>query len=267
MRYTLLELTKRILESMESDEVSDINETPESIAVANIVKECYFDIAGQFNPAELVGLYKLDGSGDSNKPVLMTVPSHASRIKWLKYNIGTVDFPDWQDLRYLSNEEYFHYQSGLDVADTDILQMTTAINATNFVFHYRDNAFPTCYTVFDDFSVIFDSYNADVETTLTQVRSLAYGPLVAEFEFENEWTPDLDPRQFQLLLQEAKATAFVELKQTSNPTAERKARKNAILTQKNKYDNAPAWSGQSHVGFGRRGPMNSDIRRAMRNGN
>lgn len=265
MRYTLLELTKRILESMESDEISDINETPEAVAVANIIKECYFDIAGQFNPAELVGLYKLDASTDSNLPCIMTVPSHASRIEWLQYNIDEPALPNWQPLRYMANDEYFYMQSGLDLDDPNLHQMTVDINATEFVFHYRDDAYPTYYTVFDDYTVVFDSYLASEESTLTQVRSLAYGPLVADFEFENEWTPDLDPRQFQLLLQEAKATAFVELKQTSNPRAEAKARRNAILTQKNKYDNAPAWARQPAISFGRRGP-NIGMIDAMRKG-
>ena len=68
MRYTLLDMTKRILESMESDEVSDINETPEAVSVANIIKECYFDIIGQHAPDETEGIYKLDASGDNLKP-------------------------------------------------------------------------------------------------------------------------------------------------------------------------------------------------------
>lgn len=266
MRYTLLELVKRVLESMESDEVSDINETQESVAVANIVKECYFDIAGQFSPAELEGLYKLDASGDNEKPVLMTVPSIASRIQWLKYNVGSFDRPTWQMIEYLTNQEYFEFQSGLDPDDTNILTMDHTINATNFTFLYRDDEFPKYYTVFDDYSVIFNAFDATEENTLTQVRSLAYGPLVAEFQMENEWVPDLDPRQFQLLLQEAKSTAFFELKQTANAKAEAKSRKNQILTQKNKYDNRPSWAGQDRVSFGRfRGT--SSMKRAMREGN
>lgn len=268
MRYTLLELVKRVLESMESDEVSDINETSESVTVANIIKECYFDIAGQFNPAELEGLFKLDAGGDNTKPVLMTMPSTASRVMWLKYNIGAADRPDWQDLQYMSNEEFFEYQSGLDPDATNLDDFTHPVNNADFVFLYKNDDWPQYYTIFDDYTVIMDSYLATEENTLTQVRTLAYGPLVAEFEMENEWVPDLDPRQFQLLLQESKATAFQELKQTTNAKAEAKSRKNQILTQKNKYDNRPSWAGQDRVSFGRHGGNSSysNMQRAMRRG-
>lgn len=42
MKYTLLELTQRILESMNSDEVNSIGDTEESMTVANIIKESLF---------------------------------------------------------------------------------------------------------------------------------------------------------------------------------------------------------------------------------
>lgn len=44
MNYTLLDMVQRILEAMESDEVNNYDDTPESLAVANIIKEVYYDI-------------------------------------------------------------------------------------------------------------------------------------------------------------------------------------------------------------------------------
>lgn len=266
MRYTLLELTKRILESMESDEVSDINETPESISVANIIKECYFDIVGELNMAEQEGLFKFDASGDNTKPCLMTVPSTVSRVQWVKYNQGEIATPDYKDVRFVANDEYFYYQQGVDTADTTVDQMTVSINSVDYVFSFKNNVPPKYYTIFDEYSVIFDSYDSAEESTLTQVRSLGFGSLVPSFSFENSWVPDLDPRQFQLLLQDAKQTAFTELKQAQNPVAEKKARKNRILTQKNKFDNDPKWSNQLHAGFGRNSCGYDAMKRTMRNG-
>lgn len=267
MKYTLLELVKRVLESMESDEVSDINETQESVSVANIVKECYFDIVGEMNMAEQEGLFKLDASGDNTKPVLMYVPQNVSRIQYLKYNIdNTVGTPNYRDLRYVDNKEFLYYQQNFDPADTAIDQVTVVLNGTNFVFQYRNDSHPTYYTIFDESSVVFDAFDSSVETTLTTVRTLGWGDFVPSFSMTNTWTPDLDPRQFQLLLQDAKATAFVELRQSQNPTAEKKARKNRILTQKNKNDNDPRASNQNHAQYGRRGGNYPLIQRAMRAG-
>jgi len=267
VRYTLLELVQRILESMESDEVSDVNQTQESVTVANIIKECYFDIVGELNMAEQEGLFKLDASGDNTKPVLMYVPTTVSRVEYLKYNIDDViGTPNYRDVRYVSNKEFLYYQQNIDDADVAVDQMTISLNGTNFVFQYRNDRYPTYYTIFDERSVVFDSFDVSVENTLTQVRSLGYGSMVPAFVLTNTWTADLDPRQFQLLLQDAKATAFVELKQSQNVMAEKKARKNRILTQKNKNDNDPTSSNQNHAQFGRRGGNFPLIQRAMRQG-
>ena len=68
MRYSLIELVQRILESMDSDEVDSITDTVESLAVANIVKECYYDIISNLDLPERKDIFQLDGSGDSTKP-------------------------------------------------------------------------------------------------------------------------------------------------------------------------------------------------------
>lgn len=271
MRYTLLQLTQRILESMESDEVSTISETPESLSVANIIKECYFDIVGQFQMAEQEGLYKLDASTDNTKPVLMTIPSAVSKIEWIKYDtsIDGSGVPESDDMRYVTNDEFFYMQTGLDTDLSNIDLMTVQINGKDFTFKFYTDRMPSYYTIFDDYFVIFDSFDNTIESTLTESRSVVWGALVPSFQMVDEFIPDLDPRQFQLLLNEAKAQAFVELKQAQNPVAERKARKNQILTQKNKRDNDPRWGNQGHVGFGRNGrngfPRNW-MQRAMRYG-
>ncbi len=266
MRYTLLELTQRILESMEADEVSDIGETPESTSVANIIKECYFDIIGESAPAEQVGLFKLDSSGDNTKPALMYVPENVSRIQYLRYNISETAAPNYRDLRFIDNQEFLYYQQSIDVADVNIDQMVVQVNGEDFTFSYRNDGHPVYYTIFDERSIVFDSFELDEEVTLTTARSLGWGDLVPVFSMTNTFIPDLDPRQFQTLLQDAKSTAFVELKQTENAKAEKKARKNRILTQKNKHDNDPSWSNQKHAQFGRRGGNWSEMQRAMRAG-
>jgi len=265
MRYTLLDMTQRILESMESDEVSTIGETPESLSVANIIKECYFDIVGQFSMSEQEGLYKLDASIDDTKPTLMYIPSRVSRIKWIKYDTGERQ----QDIRFVSVEEFLYFQDGMDIDDSNVGVMTVSVNGKNVNLKFFTDRMPSYYTILNDKDVVFDAYDSGQEDTLTESRTTIFAELVPVFELLDDFIPDLDPRQFQLLLQEAKAQAFTELKQASNPNAERKARKNQILTQKNKHDNDPMWSNQRHVGFGRNGrngyPRNW-MQRAMREG-
>lgn len=234
MRYTLIELVQRILESMDSDEVSDISQTPESLAVANIVKECYYDIISKLDLPEMKGIFQLDASGDSLKPVQMSLPSNALDIYTLQYNTNTVADPTFQPIQYLTLDEFIPIASSNDTTDTNVGSMNITENGGSFTIKYRKDRDPLYYTSVDDRTIIFDSYDSDKDSTLQKVKTLCYGGILPTFDLTNTYVPDLDARQFQLLLQEAKAQAFVELKQVNNPTAERKARKNEILAQRTK---------------------------------
>lgn len=251
MKYTLLELTRRILGSMESDLVSDIAETQEAIDVVEIIKECYFDIVGYGELAEHDGPFKLDASTDNTKPVLMLLPSNVIRLDWIKYNYGDLVKPEYSNLFYRTNRDFIDMQMAFDPGDPDLYSMTQTINGDPFVFKYRNDRTPSFYTVFDERFVIFDAYDASLESTLTTERSIGYGLLSPEFILSNDFIPDLDHRQFQLLLQDAKATAHMELKQQQNPKAEQKYRYNRILAQKTRDDNNPAASSQKRIVFGR----------------
>lgn len=252
MKYTLLELTQAILGSMESDEVSDIGETPESRDVVRIIKECYYDIAGQHNLQEHQGVFKLDSSTDNLKPALMLIPSKVIKIDWLKYNIGTLANPDYRNLQFIPIDEFFFYQSQMNADEGEIDSMSVNIQGDGHVLKFYNDRFPHYYTIFDEYQVVFDGFDSSVETTLTTVRSQGYGLLSPVFVEENTFIPDLDHRQFQLLLQDAKSTAHVELKQAANPKAEAKYRRNMILAQKTRVDNNPAASNQERIVFGRR---------------
>lgn len=251
MKLTLLEMVQRVLASMESDEVSNVGETQESVDVANIIRDCYYDIVGYGNLKEHQGLFKLDASGDDTKPVLMTIPSNVIKIDWLKYNSESLSEPEYTDLRFCTNEEFLFYQNGLDPDDSATQAITISLDGTDFIFKYKNDRAPTRYSIFDESKILFDAFDADLEDTLTQVRSLGYGLISPTFSLSNTWTPDLDHRQFQLLLQDAISTAHIELKQAPNPKAEQKYRQNRILAQKVRDDNNPKSSQQTHMTFGR----------------
>lgn len=250
MRYTLLEMTQSILRSMESDEVSSIHETQEARDVVDIIKECFFDIVGSMDLASNEGPFKLDSSGDNTKPTLMYLPTSVINIEWLKYNIGPLAYPEYVTMRYVTNEEFVTYQSSWSQAESGT--MSIPINGVNFPLKFKSDRMPSYYTVFDEKFVIFDSYDSSTDSTLMSARTLGWGNILPEFKLEDDFVPDLDPRQFQLLLQDAKSTAHVELKQAPNPKAEQKYRKNQILAQRTRTDNDPYTTRQRHYRFGRK---------------
>lgn len=250
MKYTLLEMTQRILGSMESDEVSSINETQESQDVVAIIKECFFDIVGMNNLAEHEGIFKLDASGDNTKPALMYMPSNVVRMDWLKYNHGDSSV-DYTPLHFVENEEFFYLQGGIDPSDPQAGTMDVSIGGVSMTFRFRTDRRPTYFTIFDERYVVFDGYDSEQSLTLVSARTVGHGLLSPEFLAQDDFVPDLDHRQFQLLLQDAKATAHVELKQSPNPKAEQKLRRNQILAQKTKNDNDPSSTRQKTYLTGR----------------
>jgi hypothetical protein len=232
MKYTLLELTQRILESMNSDEVNSIGDTEESMTVANIIKECYFEIIGRADLPETDEVFQLTASGDNTKPTVMYVPEQVLKIKSFKYIDSTKGTYEPQ---YIPFDEFTNYVAlfNTDEDFVDSLTVTNALSQT-FTFNYKNNEGPNYYTSFDDNTLIFDSYNEDDGVTLVGAKTICYGPLSPTWSMTDNFYPDLDVRQFQLLLQAAKAQAFVEIKQVENPKAERKERRNEILAQRTK---------------------------------
>lgn len=235
MRYTLLEMVQRILESMDSDEVNSYDDTVESSAVANIIKETYYYLVSRMDLPATETFFNLDASGDNTKPVLMTLPSDAVNIQNLKYKHTESGKTVFVDQTYLDLREFLDRQYALDESETEVSTMTVSLDGTSFLFKYHNDRHPTCYTMVEN-NIVFDSYDSTVENTLQASNTMAFGPKIPTFTMSNTFVPDLDPKQFQLLLNEAKSQAFVELKQTANAHADRRASKMFINTQRTKRD-------------------------------
>lgn len=253
IRYTLKELVDRILEALESDEVNSISDTEESMTVANIIKECYYEIVGRLDLPEKEGIYQLTASGDSAYPTKMTLPTGVLDLKSLKYNDDTVVNPSWYDIQFMPFGDFMDMVSTYD-NDEDTIGIMDITNSLSqhFNIKYRNDRLPTYYTTYDDRTILFDSYDADVSSTLTSARTLCTGTILPDFTMSDTYTPDLDPRQFQLLLQAAKSQAFVEIKQVENPKSEKKERRNEILAQRNKQAVDRRTGSQTYRRYGRK---------------
>lgn len=232
MKYTLLELTQNILSRLDSDEVDSINDTVEAMQVARVIRNTYFNILTRANLPEHKKLIQLTASGDSTKPVLMTRPSNVSSIEWIKYNVRTAtDLTDRYDyVTPVSLSQFLEMQDSLSTADTSV--GTMVVNSITFAF--KNNVRPCFCTIVEDVNIIFDSYDSGVETTLQTSKTKCSGLTLPTFALIDATIPDLDDIQFPLLLSEATAVAFVDLKQMPNPKAEQESRRNWVSLQRTK---------------------------------
>lgn len=215
MKLTLLDLTQNILSSMDSEEINSIGDTVESRQVAEIIKTVYFNIIARANLPEQWGLSKLENSLDPDVPVLMYVPNNISKIEWVKYNKSDkeeIDVPEYQYVTILPVTQFLDLVNRFAIEEDNVERYTF----DNFSFYYIDNQHPKYCTIIKDKFVLFDAFRRDLEDTLEASRTLVRAQIHPNFEMSDQFIPELDVKQFPLLLNEAKSLAFLELKQAAN---------------------------------------------------
>lgn len=84
-KLTLLDMTQNILSAMSSDEVNSISDTSESMQVAQIIKNKYYDIVSRGDLPEHNQVFQLNPSLLSTQPTLMFIPDGVGRVEWIKY--------------------------------------------------------------------------------------------------------------------------------------------------------------------------------------
>lgn len=234
MKYTLLDLVQTILSSTDGDEVNSINDNVEAQQIARIVRTVYFDIVDRANLPEQYTLFQLNPSLDSTKPILMSLPSTLKSLKWIKYNVATIDNPEltMQDIMPLPLEDYLRMMYSLNTTDPNVETMSLTVNSNTFSFLYYNDRAPTYYTSFDDGNILFDSFDSAVDSTLQGSKTQCYGLKTVPWSMVDTFIPDLDDAQFSLLINEAKSLAFQETKQTQHPIADRNSRRGWTNVQK-----------------------------------
>lgn len=237
MKYTLLGLVQSVLRSIKGEAVNDITDTQEAMDVADIVKECYFTIVSRMDLPETKNFYELDATGSILTPVLMSMPDTAYSMEWLEYNCATLDNPDpdWRQLEYMQPLEFLKYTDTFDITDANVTQMLLPFSGTTIRLKYRKDRAPTCYTSSNDDEIYFDSFDSTVESTLQKSKTRAFGVYNIPWTVDNTFIPNLDAHQFQLLLKEAKAMAWQELKSIENGAAVKSARQ-LMISAKGKRD-------------------------------
>lgn len=248
MKKTLLKLVQDILNDLDADEVNSIDDTIEAQQVANIVRACFEELISNRNWPHLKKLSQFDAVG-LDYPVYLKVPEGIKELVSFKYDavkFGSTKV-EYKDVKYLQPEEFLEMlnrrNSALDYAET-----VTDFSGNKLIIY--NNKAPEYYTSFDDVYIICDSYDKEVDDALKKSKTQITCFMFPAWSHEDTYIPDLPEEAFPLLVEEAKSTAFITLKQMANQKAEQKAaRQNRWLSRK-------AWSvagGVTYPNYGRRG--------------
>lgn len=227
MQYNLLKMVQLILSAMDGDEVNSIGDTTESLQVVDQIESCFYDLMGTIDFQANYDFFELLPSNDVTRPTLAYLPKNVGKLESLKYDLSD-NYSTKREIRSLipiSREQFFDRTNSLDTNDANVYNYELQIGtATIDVRGYSDRE-PTYYTTFDDQTILFDNFDSDVSATIVGNRTMAYGMVLPVFLREDTFVPDLSPRHFTLLFNEAKSACFADLKQITNSRSEQKARR------------------------------------------
>lgn len=218
---TLLEIVSDILNDLDSDFVNSIDDTVEAQQVAQIVKTSFYEIIGNRNWPHLRKLIQFDASGTTSKPNYLKIPAGTKEISMVVYDCrkeGETQSRD-KEIKYYSPEDFLRKVSLRNVSDNTI----EVVDFNGVKLKIVNNKAPEFYTSFDDEYLVFDSYDVSVDDTLKKNKSSGLAFITPTWTHSDSAIPNLPDEAFPALLEEAKSTSFLVLKQTANQKAEQKA--------------------------------------------
>lgn len=241
-KLSLLDMVQDILSDMDSDEVNSISDTVESLQVAQIIKSTYYNIIDGRDYPFLHELFQLDSNGTVARPTHMSLPDTIIDLDWIKYNKKkpTETRNKYEKVIYKTPEEFLDIVNVRDSSSTDV---QVVVDSTNIQLNILNNKAPEYFTSFDDETLVFDSFDSDVDSTLQNSKLQCYGKRSVAFTLDNDFIPDLPVQMFTYLLNEAKSTCFARIKQVADAKSEQNS-----ISQKRRMSQ-DAWKVTKGISF------------------
>ncbi len=231
-KMTLLEMVQNIGSALELDEVNSITDTVESLQIAEVIKETFYEQFNNIIVPEFERLFALESVSSLLSPNYLKIPSDVSKVLWLKYKDFRADGMQ-RDICYIPPEDFLGIQ--LNYTDASNYGFRTLDPSSGVTYIIRTDAPATHFTMFDDNYIAFDGLDALYETTLVGANSVGFGMKSFEFTLADDFIPPIDGNLFPLLLAESKSVCFINQKQVSSTKEEQRARRQRIRMQNDQF--------------------------------
>lgn len=226
MSYTLLKMVQLILSSMDGDEINSISDTTESQQIVDIIEQTYNDIATTIDFPDEWNFFELE-AGSAAQPTYLKLPDNVGKLEWVKYDFSdtSATVRNWVNCQPIHRTEFFDRMQSLDSSVSNVYAYNITVGTGSFDVRGYNDKQPVYYTTVDDKHLIFDNFDISKDQLLVSNKFRCYGNLIPVFTREDNFIPDLEPKQFTLLLNEAKSQAWVDLRQTVNAKADQRAKR------------------------------------------
>lgn len=238
---SLLDMVQDILSEGDTDEVNSIDDTLEALQVAQIIKTCYYELISNNDWPHLKKLIQLEHGGVLLKPNYLMLPERLKELTDLRYykKSPNSETYTYQPIHYKYPDEFLTIINNRQLNDNCI-----EVNDNSGVkLRIYTNADPTYWTSFDDKFIVTDSYNREYDDTLRKEKTQCLASIIPTWSRDDSFIPDLPAEAFSRLLEEAKSTYFVSLKQSPNQKSEQKAQRQA------RYLSRKAWRAHGGVRY------------------
>ena len=234
-KSTLLELAQDISSSMDGDEFGSIDDTFESEQIVTILRTVYRDMVSNRNWPHLKKSFNLSPFSDTSLPTHMSLPDSVNEIVALNYNTAKAGETrlNYQEMLWQENDEFLRRMNKLD---NDKDEVDIILDPTGIQLLIRNDKAPKYYTSFDDETLVFDSYDSEVDSTLTssKFQGIAYF-MPDPWQDDDGFIVDLPEEAFSAFYNEAKSLAHIELRQTAHPKAEQAANRQQRWLSRNSW--------------------------------
>lgn len=211
-KLSLLQLVQRVLSSMDSDRVDTIDETEESVQVAELARDVYYEMITDGEWPFLHSAIRVASQNNPANPTAVDLQDDVRQIMWLRYNVAQVgDEPQFRELRY---EEPTEFASRRSVPGQGRLLVTIGDNLQCYV---STDTQPGYWTSFDDGTIYLDAVDQDLESTIQASKLTVYGVRIPDFLVEDDFVPDFPAHFFPLYLAELRKAAFGYFKNSQSP--------------------------------------------------
>jgi hypothetical protein len=248
---TILDVVQRLLSDMDSDAVNSITETIEATQIAHVVRDTYENIVDEHRMHGTRRLFQLDGVSDTSRPNYLRIPAGYFNIDWVNYDarLEKDTTPQLSRVDYLPPQEFI---TRVNMRSADDPAVITVFDFHGGRLHIMDNKTPSFYTTFDNDYLVFDSYNKDVEDTLMESKTQAYGQFRPDLSLADSTVLDLPKHLLSLLVNEAREMVFEQFKDGAPQKITRNALRARVRAQRTDHKLALRNPADNLPDYGRR---------------
>lgn len=224
-KKTVLKIVQTIGERIGSDEIDALDETIESLEIANILSSVYEEVISRKAWEFLRGrVRQLDAIPVASTQLnTLVIPEDVTHIETLKYRADNTSLEQYVELVYVSATEFITRLQGRNSADANV---TVIPNADGVNIPVITDRAPSFWTSFDEENITFDSYDVSRGTGNQAADSVIIADIIPVVDFTDPTAVLPVPQRMEtLIINDAISTAAVALRQTTDPKAEQIARR------------------------------------------